>query len=134
MNEHARPISVLIADDEAPILEILTRKFVAEGFDVRSASDGRSALERARERTPDVVVTDLQMPLMSGLELAQALRAAHPTRDVPVLLLTARGYLAAASDLSHTNIRMTHPKPFSARKIVDLVRAIVEATTMRGAA
>ncbi|MDX9912134.1 MAG: response regulator [Phycisphaerales bacterium] len=134
MNDAARPISIIIADDEAPILEILTRKFAAEGFEVRSAYDGQAALQLARERAPDVVVTDLQMPLMSGLELAQALRSDRNTHDVPVLLLTARGYLASESVLQQTNIRMTHPKPFSARKVVELARGIVEASSMRGAA
>jgi CheY-like chemotaxis protein len=78
--------SVLIVDDHDAVRNILTSKFRALGFDVREASNGAQGISRAEELRPDVIILDLAMPVMNGLEAARALKLSMPA--VPLLLFT----------------------------------------------
>ncbi len=118
-------LNVLIADDETPITSILRSRLEKAGFRVRVASDGQEAFELATEEAPDVVVTDLQMPRWSGLEFAQAMKAEPGLASVPVLLLTARGYIVEPGERDKTNIRSIMAKPFSANEVVRCVLEMV---------
>lgn len=120
---------ILLVEDEVLISLVLARAFEGEGHTVRTARDGREALTQVRERAPDIVVTDLQMPVMNGLELAMNLRASAETREIPVLMLTARGYIADESLLSKTNIREMISKPFSARRVVERAAELLREGT-----
>lgn len=112
---------ILLADDEAHVLHILARRLEAEGYRITTASNGREALEAAARDLPDLVITDLQMPVMTGLELALALRSAAATAEVPLIMLTGRGYTIEPEALSRTNVREVRAKPFSAKAVVALV-------------
>jgi two-component system response regulator MprA len=79
--------TILIVEDEAEIAGYLRRGLTFEGYTVEIASDGRQALDIAREQPPDLVVLDLMLPGIDGLEVARRLRAAS---DVPIIMLTAR--------------------------------------------
>ncbi len=79
--------TILIVEDEAEIAGYLRRGLTFEGYTVEIASDGRQALDMAREQPPDLVVLDLMLPGIDGLEVARRLRAAS---DVPIIMLTAR--------------------------------------------
>ncbi len=79
---------VLLVDDFVDALEVWEMFLSASGFEVRTASDGRSGLEMARTLLPDIVVMDLQMPGLSGTEVAQALRADAATRHIPLIAAT----------------------------------------------
>lgn len=79
--------TILIVEDEAEIAGYLRRGLTFEGYSVEIAADGRQALDIARERPPDLVVLDLMLPGIDGLEVARRLRAAS---DVPIIMLTAR--------------------------------------------
>lgn len=114
---------VLIADDEAPITSILRSRLQRAGFVVSVAADGFEALELARAEPPQVVVTDLQMPRCNGFEFAQAMKKDPKLSDVPVLLLTARGYIIDDADRDSTNIVSVMAKPFSANEVV---RRVIE--------
>lgn len=116
---------ILLADDEAHVVLILARRLEAEGYRLSEASNGREALDAARREPPDLIITDLQMPQMSGLELAQVLRADSATAQIPLIMLTGRGYTVDSEALSRTNICELRPKPFSARAIVQLVAEIL---------
>jgi len=116
---------VLIVDDEAHILQVLSLKLSNAGFDVVKAEDGEEAMHRAKQDVPDLIITDFQMPYMTGLELCKALKADPATENIPVLMLTARGYALADDDLAIGNIRDVLSKPFSPRAIVDQVRDIL---------
>ncbi len=122
------PHCILIADDEAPISHLLSRKLEQEGFDVMVAQDGEEAWELAQERTPDLVITDLQMPFMSGLDLAHALRGHEPTSRIPLIMLTARGYVLEPEVLQAARITELHAKPFGLRRIVERVKALLAGT------
>jgi CheY-like chemotaxis protein len=81
--------SVLIADDNADMLELLRWVFEVEGFAVRTAEDGEAALGAVNESRPDVVITDLMMPGVSGLEFIRRLRLAPEWADIPVIAVSA---------------------------------------------
>ncbi|MGB9280980.1 MAG: response regulator, partial [Pseudonocardiaceae bacterium] len=80
------PVRVLVVEDEVSLAELLTMALRYEGWDVRSASDGLSAVRTAREFGPDLVVLDIMLPDIDGLEVLRRLRAGAPT--LPVLFLT----------------------------------------------
>ncbi len=109
---------VIVSDDEPHIRAIVASKLRSAGYDVHEAGDGQEALTIAKELTPDLVITDLQMPYMSGIELCAALKSHPATSAVPALLLTARGFLVSDDQLLQTNIRGVRSKPFSVRDVL----------------
>ena len=112
---------ILVVDDEAHILHVLSLKLRNAGYDVVTAVDGEDGLELARQALPDLVITDFQMPYMTGLELCRALAANGSTGHIPVLVLTARGYALEEKDLEIGNIKGVLSKPFSPRAVLQLV-------------
>ncbi len=119
----------MLVDDEPHITLVLARKLNASGFEVITAEDGEEALERALETPPALVITDLQMPYMSGIELARQLKSNDVTSQIPVVMLTARGYVLNPGELASTNIRFIMSKPFSAREILDKVIELLPPDT-----
>ena len=113
---------VLIVDDEAIVRDVLTRFLEREGFQVEAAADGEAALELAARSRPDIVVLDLMLPKVDGLEVFRRLREAW---DVPVVMLTAKseevdrlvGLELGADDYVS--------KPFSPREVVARIRAVL---------
>jgi len=112
---------ILIADDEPHVSKILAMKLRNAGYAVESARNGEEGLRLADRFSPDLVITDLQMPGLDGFSLALALREAQSTSDTPVIMLTARGHKLSPSDLSKTNIGTVFSKPFSANEILETV-------------
>src|SRR3546814_17946595 len=82
--------TVLVVEDDPTILQLLEVNFEMEGFIVLRAEDGEQGLAVAKEHRPDVVVSDVMMPKMSGLELVRALKGSPETRSIPVILLSAK--------------------------------------------
>jgi CheY-like chemotaxis protein len=110
-----------LVDDEAHILQVLSLKLRNAGYIIKTAADGEEAFEVASRDAPDLIITDFQMPYMTGLELCRALKDHASTANVPVIMLTARGYALSDGDLGIGNIRKVLSKPFSPRSIVQLV-------------
>src|SRR5256712_9080288 len=79
---------ILVVDDEPQLTRVLRRSLMAKGYDVRVAGDGEFALQTFHDWPPDLVITDLAMPNISGLELCRRLRA---TSEVPIIVLSVRG-------------------------------------------
>jgi DNA-binding response OmpR family regulator len=125
---------ILVADDELYITTMLSQKLRQAGYSVRTASDGVEALAEASERVPDLVITDFQMPIMSGFELAMKLRETPATSAVPLLMLTARGHRLNGVDLSRTNIRFLLDKPFSLREVLLKVEQLLRPRAVAVAA
>ena len=109
---------VLVVDDEIHIIHVVAIKLRNNGYEVISAENGAEAFELACEEKPDIVVTDFQMPIMTGLELVEKLRANEQTRDIPVIMLTARGF--AIEDEQKENLRISEflSKPFSPKELL----------------
>lgn len=113
---------ILVVDDEAHITHVVSLKLTNAGFVVTTAGDGEEALEMALADPPALVVTDLQMPYMSGLDLCIKLKQHASTAHVPALMLTARGFALAPTDLAKTNILAVMAKPFSPKDVLAKVR------------
>ncbi|MFY0691864.1 MAG: response regulator [Paracoccaceae bacterium] len=120
--------SVLLIEDEPNIIEAISFLLERDGWTVRIHSDGTGALEAVARTTPDVVILDVMLPGRSGFDILRDLRVCEETRDLPVLMLTARGQtkdrdLAKTYGVSHF---MT--KPFSNDEMLRTVRALSEGT------
>lgn len=114
---------ILIVDDETHILQVLSLKLRNAGYEVLSADDGEEGLELALEALPDLIITDFQMPFMTGLEMCEALATNEETKEIPVIMLTARGHSLSDKDVSIGNIRQVVHKPFSPRAVLELVQS-----------
>jgi CheY-like chemotaxis protein len=112
---------ILVADDEAFITNVVARKLENAGFDVIVAMDGQEACERALAERPALVITDLQMPGMSGLELCARL-AAEIEGGIPTILLTAKGFELTDDDVAGLPIVRIVTKPFSTRELLSVVQ------------
>ena len=82
--------TVLVVDDDPVIVRLLEVNFEMEGFAVRTAADGLEGLESAKAQHPDVIVSDVMMPRMDGLQLVNELKADPATASIPVILLSAK--------------------------------------------
>jgi two-component system alkaline phosphatase synthesis response regulator PhoP len=81
---------ILVCDDEPYILMALTDAVEMEGYDCVTAINGKEALQKAREEHPDLIMLDIMMPYMDGFEVCRELKADASTRDIPVIMLTAK--------------------------------------------
>ena len=129
------PARILIVDDEEHIIQVLTVKLRGAGYEVLTAMDGEEALEIACRTKPDLVITDYQMPFMTGLDLCEALGKRPDTASIPVLLLTARGHGLSSDALAVAgNIRAVVSKPFSPRAVLQRIASLIGGDQIRGAA
>lgn len=122
-------VSILLCDDEIHILRAAEFKFVRAGYDVRMASDGEEGWQAIQERKPDLVITDCQMPRLDGLGLARRIHETPETSDIPVLMLTGKGFEIPRSDAwKELGIVQVLPKPFSPRELIAKAQQILETT------
>lgn len=129
----SNPLTVVVVDDEPDLLELVAYNIRQDGHEVVTASDGLSALEAVQTRLPDVVVLDVMMPGLSGLEVARRLRNQTETASIPIIMLTARaeekqeleGLDAGADDYIS--------KPFSMQVLMARIQAVARRTGAGGA-
>ena len=114
---------ILIVDDDPRITDLLRRVLAYEGYSVASAASGSEALNRSLERPPDLVVLDIMLPGLDGLEVAQRLRAAGD--NVPILMLTARDTVADRVKGLETGADDYLVKPFAPEELVARVKALL---------
>ena len=117
---------ILLADDEPHITHIIAHKLKKAGMEVIVVEDGEMALKAAIERKPDAIVTDLQMPYLSGIEFAQQLAQTPDCAHIPIILLTARGYAVEEEVGKLPSIRKLLSKPFSAKDLVGFINELLE--------
>lgn len=117
---------ILVVDDESHILHVVSMKLRNAGYEVVTAEDGEEGLAMAIEHRPDLVITDYEMPFLTGLELCERMKQEPLTCDVPAVMLTARGSGLAADVLARTNIAAVLSKPFSPREILERVQALID--------
>ena len=117
---------VLLCDDEIHILRAAEFKLKRAGYDVRIANDGQEAWEAIQLQKPDVLITDCQMPRLDGFGLVQRVRENPDTKDLPVLMLTAKGYELSQEELADKwNVAAVIAKPFSPRELLRSVEKIL---------
>lgn len=120
-----QPAKVAIIEDEADILEVIEYNLAREGFQVYQATDGETALRLVQSETPDLVLLDLMLPKVDGLEVCRRLKADQKTRGIPIIMVTAKGEesdivlgLGIGADDYVT-------KPFSPKELVGRVKAVL---------
>jgi len=124
---------VLVVDDEPDIAELVVYNLRKEGFEVSSAPDGEEALARIRKGTFDFIILDLMLPGIKGMELCRILRNDPKTKDLPVIMLTAKGDEVDRILGLETGADDYLAKPFSPRELVARVKAVLRRTGERPA-
>jgi two-component system phosphate regulon response regulator PhoB len=123
----ARPL-VLVVEDEAALATMLRYNLEKQGFRVEEAADGQEALTRVAEARPDLVLLDWMLPVMSGLEVCRQLRRRAETRDVPVIMVTARTDDQDAVRGLNTGADDYIAKPFGMDALLARMRALLRRT------
>ncbi len=116
---------VLVVDDEIHIVHVAAIKLRNNGYEVVTATDGAEAFELACSEKPDIIVTDFQMPVMTGLELVEKIRQNEETKDIPVILLTARSFAVSQEQQEDLRISGCISKPFSPRELLENIEDIL---------
>ncbi len=118
---------VLLCDDEIHILRAAEFKLKRGGYDVQIASDGEEGWSAIQAQKPDLLVTDCQMPRLSGIALVERVRANPETKDLPVLMLTGKGYELSHEELAERlGVLSVIAKPFSPRELLQTVDSLLQ--------
>ena len=131
MNDFSRAPRVLVVEDDEDIAQALQRSLRMEGYEVRTAADGHAALEQGHAFAPDLVILDLGLPKIDGLEVARELRADD---DVPILILTARDALESRVEGLDAGADDYLVKPFERQELLARMRALLRRRPPRGSA
>jgi two-component system phosphate regulon response regulator PhoB len=124
MNSALKPL-ILIVEDEVDLVTLLKYNLEKEGFRTLSANDGEEALLLANEQPPSLILLDWMLPLMSGLEVCRQMRRNPKTRDIPIIMLTARGEEADKVRGLNSGADDYIAKPFSPTELVARMRAVL---------
>ena len=122
---------MLVVEDDEEIAQVLQRSLRLDGYEVRLAADGEAALDAAAAYRPDLVILDLGLPRLDGMEVARRLRAAD---DVPILMLTARDALEARVEGLDAGADDYLIKPFERQELLARLRALLRRRPPRGMA
>jgi len=120
----AKPL-VLVVEDEAALVTMLRYNLEKQGFRVEEAVDGQEALTRIAEATPDLVLLDWMLPVMSGIEVCRQIRRRPATRDLPIIMVTARTEEGDAVRGLNTGADDYITKPFSMEALLARMRALL---------
>lgn len=131
MSVTGRDPRVLVVEDDEEIAQVLQRSLRLEGYEVRVAVDGEAALDQSAAFNPDLVILDLGLPKLDGMEVARRLRAAD---DVPILMLTARDALEARVEGLDAGADDYLVKPFERQELLARLRALLRRRPPRGSA
>lgn len=130
MTKEKPKFNILVVDDETVNLEIMTSLLRSEGFGVATAQDGFKAIAACKVHMPDLILLDLQMPLMSGIDVFKRLRSDEKTRDIPVIFLRRRG--EKASELSNPDDEMwVVTKPIVKEELLSRVKTSLRESGLR---
>jgi DNA-binding response OmpR family regulator len=116
-------VQVLVIDDDPVIVRLLQVNFDMEGFEVVTAADGEEGLRLARQLNPDVVVCDVMMPKVNGLEVVEGLKGDPATRHIPVILVSARAQSSEVQSGLDVGADDYVTKPFDPLDLVERVNA-----------
>jgi DNA-binding response OmpR family regulator len=130
--EAGRPTRVLVVEDDEDIAQVLQRSLRLEGYEVRIAADGEAALTTYPEFAPDLMVLDLGLPKLDGLDVAKRLREGG--EDLPILMLTARDALESRVQGLDSGADDYLVKPFERQELLARLRALLRRRPPRGSA
>ncbi len=121
----AAPAKILIADDEAFMLRLLEMTFKKGGFEVVSCRDGREALSMATTALPQLVVLDVMMPGLDGMGALRELKGNPATKDIPVVMVSAKGHALTKVEAEQAGAAMFLTKPFSPNQLLSEAKKIL---------
>ncbi len=121
-------VKVLLVDDDPVILKLLQVNFEMEGYTVMMANDGVEGVEMARSQRPDIVLCDIMMPRMDGLEVTRTLKADEETRRIPIILLSARAQAFDIQEGKAVGADDYVTKPFDPLELLDRVKDLLQIT------
>ena len=124
---------LLLVDDEPHVTLVLSRKLERAGYEVQTARDGEEGLLTALSFLPDLIVSDLQMPRVDGLQMATNLANNTETSEIPILMLSGRGFLLDKQLAATTRIVRVLEKPFAASDIIRCAGEILGCATTENA-
>ncbi len=120
---------ILLCEDDIHILKVAEFKFKGAGYDVVCAEDGQEAWEHLQCHSADLLITDCQMPRLDGVGLVEKIRASELGFDLPIIMLTAKGYELPKAELSgRLRVAEIINKPFSPRKLLARAEALLNST------
>jgi len=117
--------TILVVDDEQDLLDLIEYNLKKEGFDVIKAEDGMEGINLAREHTPDLVLLDIMMPKMDGLEVCEIIRSDSDLKNIPIIFLTARGDEEMEVEGLDKGGDDYITKPISTTKLVSRIKAVL---------
>jgi two-component system response regulator (stage 0 sporulation protein F) len=117
------PKTILIVDDQKGVRRLLEELFKMEGWNVYTASDGIEAVSQVKASSPDIVLMDMKMPNMNGLESSQQILALCP--DMRIIMMTAYGEMDVVKKALEVGVRRCITKPFDILNLRDLVNELV---------
>ena len=121
------PKKILAVDDEKHIVRLVQVNLERAGYLVVTASDGKEALQKVADESPDLVVLDVMMPYMDGFEVLQNLRRNPSTRDIPVIMLTAKAQDADVFKGWQSGVDCYLTKPFNPMELLSFVKRIFDS-------
>lgn len=125
---------ILLCDDEIHILRAAEFKLKKAGYDVQIANDGQEAWEAIQQQTPDMLITDCQMPRLDGFGLIERVRANPATASIPIFMLTAKGFELSHEELATKwNVMAVVAKPFSPKELLQRVDAVLGTVEVKEA-
>lgn len=119
---------ILACDDEKHIVRLVQVNLERAGYQVVTANDGKEALQKVADENPDLVVLDVMMPYMDGFEVLQNLRRNPSTRDIPVIMLTAKAQDADVFKGWQSGVDCYLTKPFNPMELLSFVKRIFDST------
>lgn len=123
---------VLVVDDEVHIVHVVAIKLRNNGYEVVTAENGADAYVLACAEKPDIIVTDFQMPVMTGLDLVKKLRTNEDTKKTPIIMLTARGFAIDNEQKDELHISEFLSKPFSPKELLRTIEDILYSASVGG--
>ena len=114
---------ILIVDDQKGVRRLLEELFKKEGWDVKVASDGQEAINKVEEGLPDIILMDVKMPNMNGLEASQIILQAHT--QIPIIMMTAYGEIEVVKKALEAGVRKCITKPFDIIILRDMVNNLI---------
>jgi len=117
--------SIVVVDDSISARKSLETLLQDTGYEVRTAIDGLDALNQIRKQPPQIVLTDLEMPRMNGIELTSSLRSKAETRDIPVIMISSRSTLKHREEAEQAGINAYINKPWTENDLLDLIQVLL---------
>lgn len=119
--------AILVADDDPDILSIVSMSLESQGYTVHKATNGREAVDIAREQRPDLILMDMMMPVVSGYEAVRELKAGASTSDITIVGLSAKAMATDMARATEAGIDGYITKPFRIAQILSVVQSYLDA-------